>query len=121
MSAAFSSCVPCDMLMRTPSMPAANIASNVCWSRDAGPIVASIFALFKIVLSAPHAVAAGPLSNQERNDCRHLVRVVFKLCTEHFTQQFLFTAHANGGAHSEHDNREQETKPVADCQASCQQ
>src|SRR5882672_10001537 len=39
------------MLMRTPSTPAANSASITLESREAGPMVASIFARFKMDLS----------------------------------------------------------------------
>ena len=44
MLAACSSCVPCDMLMRTALMPALIIASMVAGVFDAGPSVARIFA-----------------------------------------------------------------------------
>src|SRR4030095_4233891 len=47
MSRVFSSCVPCDMLMRTPLAPAAINCSTVSGSRDAGPSVIKIFARLK--------------------------------------------------------------------------
>src|ERR1051325_4376675 len=47
MSTVFSSCVPCDMLMRTPLAPAAISCSTISGSRDAGPSVIKIFARLK--------------------------------------------------------------------------
>src|SRR6476659_8982324 len=47
MSRVFSSCVPCDMLMRTPLAPAAISCSTISGSRDAGPSVIKIFARLK--------------------------------------------------------------------------
>ena len=47
MSRVFSSCVPCDMLMRTPLAPAAISCATVSGSRDAGPSVIKIFARLK--------------------------------------------------------------------------
>jgi hypothetical protein len=48
MSCAFSSCVPCDMFMRTPLAPAEINFSMVSGSRELGPRVISIFAFLKI-------------------------------------------------------------------------
>src|ERR1051325_3334340 len=47
MSSAFSSCVPCDMLMRTPFAPASISCSTISGSREAGPSVIRIFARLK--------------------------------------------------------------------------
>src|SRR5215470_15494817 len=47
MSSVFSSCVPCDMLIRTPLAPAAISFSTISGSRDAGPSVIRIFAFLK--------------------------------------------------------------------------
>src|SRR5215213_2028426 len=47
MSWVFSSCVPCDMLMRTPFAPAAISFSTMSGSREAGPSVIRIFAFLK--------------------------------------------------------------------------
>src|SRR4030095_8088961 len=44
MSTVFSSCVPCDMLSRTPFAPAAISCSTISGSREAGPRVIRIFA-----------------------------------------------------------------------------
>src|SRR2546423_3332600 len=44
-ASACSSCVPCDMLMRTAFAPAASSDSTTAASREAGPSVASILAL----------------------------------------------------------------------------
>jgi hypothetical protein len=54
MVSACSSCVPCDMLMRTAFVPAAKSDSISPGSRDAGPSVASIFALL-----TPHPLPVG--------------------------------------------------------------
>ena len=48
MSSAFSSCVPCDMFIRTPLAPAAINFSTTSGAREVGPSVISIFAFLKI-------------------------------------------------------------------------
>src|SRR5215216_4387892 len=48
MSIVFSSCEPCDMLMRTPLAPAAISFSTISGSREAGPSVIRIFAFLKL-------------------------------------------------------------------------
>src|SRR3954464_2205148 len=105
------------MLMRTPSAPAASIASNTCGSREAGPMVASIFAFlmcrgracpcpFFLICRAglvpAHSFSnagqgpALPLqSNQKRNYGRDSARVLIKFSCKHFSQELLFAAHAN--------------------------
>src|ERR1043166_7009718 len=48
MSRVFSSCVPCDMLIRTPFAPASTSCSTISGSREAGPMVIKIFARLKV-------------------------------------------------------------------------
>src|SRR5713226_8533600 len=107
MSFAFSSCVPCDMLTRTPSMPAASIASISFGSREAGPRVARIFALLiDLVVSGK--------SKQKRYHRRHAPRVSIEFRAERSPQELLFAAHANYGPNCVHDDRNQQPNPVAD-------
>src|SRR5580765_5040687 len=116
MSSAFSSCVPCDMLMRTPSAPAASIASKIFGSREAGPIVAIIFALLKTVLSVPESA----VSNQVRYYGWNRACVLIKFSAKHFTQEFLFTAHANDRADGENNDRDHQPKPMTNGQSGRQ-
>src|SRR5712692_2285477 len=121
MSPAFSSCVPCDMLTRTPSTPAANSASITFGLRDDGPSVASIFALLKTPLVSTTCVSGWVVSNQKRNDGRDLAGVLVEFRAKRFAQKVFFAAHANGRADCEHDDCCQQCHPMADGQTRGQQ
>src|SRR5947208_6294552 len=111
MSAVFSSYVPCDMLMRTPSAPAASMASNVCGSREAGPIVASILA--RLTMQS--------ILNQQWNHGTNFSRVQIKLTSKHLAQEALFAAYANKGTYGKHDYRQHKSNPVTNRQSGRQQ
>src|SRR5258707_10209929 len=110
MSSAFSSWVPCDMLMRTPSTPAANSASITLESREAGPMVASIFARLKM-----------DLSKEKRHYGRNFAGIGFELLAESFAQKLFFAAHAHYRADGEYYDRYEQPDPETDCQAGRQQ
>src|SRR5207253_10412714 len=97
MSCAFSSCVPCDMLMRTPSTPAASSASITFESRQAGPMVANIFARFKIAFS-----------ENQRHYGRNSAGVGFKFLAERFAQELFFTVHSHRRADDKYDDAYQQ-------------
>src|SRR5215475_11650573 len=83
MSIVFSSCVPCDMLMRTPLAPAAISFSIISGSREAGPSVIRIFAFLKfepvlmmlisrsLQSSLDSAVEVGARVRAEANEALH--------------------------------------------------
>src|SRR6185503_1829987 len=71
MSTAFSSCVPCDMLMRTPFAPAAISFSTISGSREAGPSVIRIFAFLKVE-TRQDDIKELVFSLQSRQRCRDM-------------------------------------------------
>src|SRR6266850_2181957 len=113
--------MPCDMLMRTPSTPAANMASSICGSRDAGPMVANIFALLKMVLVSITCVSGWVLSKKKRHDRGNSMRIGFEFRAECFAQELLFALDANHGANCEYDDCNQQPDPLTNGQAGCQQ
>src|SRR6185503_3074699 len=116
-SSAFSSCVPCDMLMRTPFAPAVSSASITPGSRDAGPSVARIFA-FLIVNVSPEFEC---YLIQPRYYCRNATSIRLKLQTKCFPQQPLFATNSNCGPEKKHNKRHQQCGPVTHRDAGCDQ
>src|SRR5260370_17385369 len=61
-----------DMVMRRRLTRAANMAASICGSGDAGPMVANIFALLKIVLVSTICVSGWVLFKKEKARPREL-------------------------------------------------
>src|SRR6267143_6312325 len=98
------------MLMRTPSTPAANSACITCESREAGPMVASIFARLKM-----------DLSKEKRHYGRNFAGIGFELLAKRSAQKLFFTVHAHRRAAGEDDDGYQQHHTLADCQTGRQQ
>src|SRR6185369_200536 len=101
------------MLRRTPSTPAASIASSTPGSRDAGPIVAKIFAFLTIDVHCRPFWPA-PLSNDVGNHGRHSARVFLELFAEGLAQQGSLSPDANRSADTEYYQTDRQTYPMTD-------
>src|SRR5436190_2440712 len=122
MSASFSACEPCDMLIRTPFTPAARRASMTAGSRVAGPSVARIFAFLNtdFLVVVRHLNGHSSLV-QTRNQGYYLTLVLIEFRSELFAQQSFFTSHADDSANKENDESGNQSGPMTDSQTRRQQ